>query len=77
MSVNTLLPLSMVLSAQHTVPSTNATPSSLGPAQAPLTQVVGDVAQVRLHHGRVQRQVMAQQLEVPGVVLKVCLTRER
>lgn len=38
-----------------------------------LTQVVRDVAQVRLHHGRVQRQVVPQQLEVPGVVFKVRL----
>lgn len=47
-----------------------------GARQAPLTQVVRDVAQVRLDHGGVQGQVMAQQLEVPGVVFKVRLTRE-
>lgn len=41
--------------------------------RALLTQVVGDVAQVRLHHGRVQGQVVPQQLEVPRVVLKVRL----
>lgn len=42
----------------------------------PLTQVVGDIAQVRLHHGGVQRQVMPQQLQVPGVVLEVGLKGE-
>ena len=41
--------------------------------RALLTQVVGDVAQVRLHHSRVQGQVVPQQLEVPRVVLKVRL----
>lgn len=55
-------------------------PGLQGPASAQhtrrsqqLTQVVRDVAQVRLHHGRVQRQVVPQQLEVPRVVFKVRL----
>lgn len=38
-----------------------------------LTQVVGHVAQVRLHHGGVQGQVVPQQLQVPGVVFEVRL----
>ena len=48
----------------HTLPPGSEVPA----AQRPLTQVVGHVAQVRLHHSGVQRQVVPQQLEVPGVV---------
>lgn len=53
----------------HTLPPGSEVPA----AQRPLTQVVGHVAQVRLHHSGVQRQVVPQQLEVPGVVFKVRL----
>lgn len=69
-----LLPGSRVPSAQHTV--LRACPQ-LAVHQAPLTQVLRDMAQVRLDHSRMQGQVMAQQLEVPGVVFKVRLTRGR
>ncbi|KAK2489832.1 hypothetical protein MC885_016455 [Smutsia gigantea] len=37
-------------------------------------QVVRDVAQMGLHHCGVQGQVVPQQLEVPGVILKSCLS---